>query len=381
MNDIKEVLVDLMKVRQNFNNEILTNFDIHIEDHDEYAKQILSKLDLAVTYISEAADIAEIMKSDIFFEGEIMEKISLSRFKKRYHYDPNKKTIIVDGETYKTDLDNYKSPYIVIRDKNGNPYKKLRTTSTTKIGEEPEIFLDKSFFNIKTKKRQDAVLYHEIGHSKLHNIDPKNPHLDKTLISPSAYMQILNVEYKEICNELKRKYGVDEICAEDKKEIFSSVRKSLPPKDEYVKEMTESQLRSKMRAEMMRVAKRYVNQDKNNHMNIKEIEADRYAANKTSESSLKKGLNDYQKYRSSPKEIKRTIIAKTEEDWKEKSPEKANLLSDKKEKAKIEKMMKSGLKKDAKEMSKEQRKYGKEDIAQRGKALKDKQLRDSKAYK
>lgn len=331
--------------------------------------------------LSQDSSYMESTESDVFVEGEIMEKISLARFKKRYQYDSNKKTIVVNGETYRTDLDNYKSPYIVIRDKNGKERKQLRTTSTTKFGEDPEIFLDKGFFNIKTKKRQDAVLYHEIGHTKLHNIDAGNQHLDQSLISPSAYMQMLNVEYREICSGLKKKYGINDLSAEDKREIFSSVKKSLPPKDEYVQKMSESQLRSKMRAEMMLVAKKYATQDKNKHMNVNEIEADRYAANKTSEASLKKGLKDYQKYTSSPKEIKRNMIAKAEEDWKERNPNKAEILSDKKEKAKIEKMMKSELKNDVRKMSKEQREYNKEDLAQRTKALKDKQLRNSKAYK
>ena len=321
-------------------------------------------------------------ESDVFVEGEIMEKISLARFKKRYHYDSNKKTIVIDGETYKCNLDDYSNPYIAIRDEKGKVVaRESRSMSTTKFGKETEIILDKAFFNIKTKKRQDAVLYHEVGHSKLHNMDVNNAHLDKNLITPEVYMQILNVEYRNFLNQVKKDMGKSNLTPDEKKKIFSEVKKNFPPKDDYVQKMPESQLRAKMRAEMLKAAKKYADQDNNSHMNVKEIEADRFAASKTSEKALKGGLKDYGKYISSKKEVKRENLSKLEEDLKQSNPDKAELLNDKKIKTDVEKKFITDHKKYIDAVSKNRKNNYKSDVKKRSEALKDKDLRKASIYK
>ena len=61
MIELQNTLVDLMRIRQDFNTEMIVNFN---EDCNDQASHILSKLDMAVQCITEAEELMNMMDTD-----------------------------------------------------------------------------------------------------------------------------------------------------------------------------------------------------------------------------------------------------------------------------------------------------------------------------
>lgn len=135
--------------------------------------------------------VDELSNDNLFTEKATTEQYRLSKFKQRYHYDPTAKNIVVNGETYKVDLDNYKSGTMQVKDSKGNQVTTIRQTAADLQNSDPVIHFDENFFKLKNPKRMDAILQHEIGHTKMHSLDTDSPHMDKSMISPTAFNEML----------------------------------------------------------------------------------------------------------------------------------------------------------------------------------------------
>lgn len=301
-------------------------------------------------------DMIETLSNEsVFTEKATTEQYRLSKFKKKYHYDPSKKTIVVNGETYKADLDHYKSGIMYVKDTEGNKVATIRQMSADTRSDDPEIHFDRNFFNLKNSKRADAVLQHEIGHTKLHNSNLDGTHTDKSAISGSAFNEMIKVIYRiaepQYNEYYKSIYGRPMNTAEKKELIRAIKNEIMPRKDEYMR-LSEDRRKGKLRDDMLKIAKKYAKTSKASHTNTQEFEADRYAANRTSEKDIKRGVRETYKHATTDKQIKKQLKV-------------------------------TGASTDKKTVNSQRKAINKEgqvDMNQRSKALKDKKLRSSEVY-
>lgn len=98
---------------------------------------------------------------ELFEEKATRTEYAMRRFKERYKYNPNDKTIVVNGTRYNVDLDIAK-PIIYLPDSAGGHAASPRQTCFAWT-DEGQIILDKKFFQLKDDKRRAAVLQHEVG--------------------------------------------------------------------------------------------------------------------------------------------------------------------------------------------------------------------------
>lgn len=279
----------------------------------------------------------------IFNENYIMEMKSKEEyarrsFKKKYDFKPDKPgsntgTITVDGKKHRVDMEKKSTA-------NVGGEKIQRQTSKVLFGNDRKILLDKNYFKLKgshNNERRDAVLQHEIGHSRLHSIDA-----DKDKRSTKVFKNVITKNTKDATgmdlSKINNYYGIS----------GHNIRKynydATGIKD-YAKDIDRS--KAKAREDAYSKAKKY--EKDNKHANASEFEADRYAANRTSERAIKKGVNNMYRLSKQDKSIKSAIG--------------------------------SGNKDDIKEARKELNKGQAVDTKQRSKALKDKDLRGVKLYK
>ena len=241
-----------------------------------------------------------------FTEMETREEYAKRRFIKKYKYNPNNKTIIVDGKQIKLDMDtNSRIMDVAANPKNDNTTIAERQTAAELLSKVPTIHLDKNFFKLKNDKRRDAILQHEVGHTKLHNL--KSP--DKDLKTNKAVLTYVNQSMNTIKSTLKA-YGYNDSDIKDymngpdikkmKKEIVKSYLKNGMP---------DNKERAKLRESAIEKFKKFDKSKQSEHANTMEFEADRYATNKAGSSSLKKGIRESYKFarkniKNQPKEVK-----------------------------------------------------------------------------
>ena len=174
------------------------------------------------------------------------------------------------------------------------------------------INLGKNFFRLKSPERRDATLMHEIGHLRMHSVvagmDKENPIFDKRFLSlydmgndfiDDLYgCKTVEEAEKRVRKKLENKYINDNLTAEElaktKKMIDVFVKRYNVP--EKFKSLNNPNF-SEARYIAKKVADEYLkNLDKDNeHLDFHEIEADRYAANKTSEGTVRKALRNLHK--------------------------------------------------------------------------------------
>lgn len=221
---------------------------------------------------------------DVVMEKATAEQYAMSAFKKKYKYDPVKKTIVVDGETYKVDLDT-KSKTMQVKDQNGNVETVIRSTAAEAFNSDPTIHIDKTFFKLKGSKqaeRRDALLKHEIGHIKLHD-----PYMKNSTMSPSIIKDLINVQVTAAINQGRIAAETkDTVCRQLAEEMKQSIENA---NKKYNKEMIERDI-------TRLIAKKYSKLNVNSHINAQEFEADRYAANRSSASAVKKGVREAYRY-------------------------------------------------------------------------------------
>ena len=248
-----------------------------------------------------------------YTEMKTREEYAIRKFKKKYDYDPKTKTIKgPDGERIEVDID-IKNPKMKVKNIFGGDTDSDRKTSSDKLSKTPKINLDYRFFKYKNQKRRDAVLQHEIGHTKLHSLNTSKSNLK----TKSAGADIIN----EIIDDMGKNYVRNKAATEDEVKKMKERGSLKIRKDQmtrkYEKDMDENKESSKLRNSAYEKFKkdeedykyfkpRKSNTDEQNkkenrrkpasmtdpHASVKEFEADRYAANKAGSSELKKALRE-----------------------------------------------------------------------------------------
>ena len=304
-----------------------------------------------------------------YIEKETRVEYAKRRFKEKYKYDPKEKTIEVDGKKYKVDANLDKgqkgknknfTAQLYIRKYGRGPFAKkeyvARDKKVDKSDEKREtassiltnrISLDDDFFKLKNDERRDAVLQHEIGHNNLHNMQYSDKDLKSKKILKKMQDEDKRVKKQERKNEKETvQKGIDKIfnqnkdarewsnkhplvksgfkaagnalltannIKEDLKDIKArKLRKSMYM-DSSVKNKEGDPERIKLRESSMDKLKKHEKLDKATHANTSEFEADLYAANKTSEKAMRRGLRDV--YRQTRKQMKKD--AKKNQDAKD----------------------------------------------------------------
>ena len=363
--------------------------------------------------LNESTDEETFIESieELFEEKASQLEYNIRRFKEKYNFNPKDSTIVVDGHKYKVDI-KIKDPIAYVQGDDLNfGYVTQRTdsahTNGTSVDSTP-IVLGKNFFMLKDDKRRAALLQHEIGHQKLHPRSLDNPHLDKRKISSRPV--------RDECRDVLRSYNktLGFMNKDDRREYLKNSdigQRVLYHQKEKLKRSTanpKEQLdRNKARDAANKNVARKNNQNMSDHINAKEIEADRYAANKVGERYVKRGIREsYKQSRkhqnSDPKNlaINKTIkqvnrdksIDKDNEDDVRKavgSTYRDNLKNENLKAIEDRKDIKSDygkgeLKNMDKQRNKELRQSHREDTLDykvRSKALKDKELRNNPSLK
>ena len=269
-----------------------------------------------------------------YTEMETREEYAKRRFIKKYKYNPNNKTIIVDGKQIKLDMDtNSRIMDVAANPKNDDTVTTVRQTSAELLSKVPTIHLDKNFFKLKNDKRRDAILQHEVGHTKLHNV--KSP--DKELKTNKALLSYVNQSMNTLKTTLKA-YGYND---NDIKDYINSSEIKQWKKDvakKYLKNgMPDNKERAKLRESAIEKFKKFDKSKQPDHANTMEFEADRYAANKEGSSALKKGIRELYKFdrrkntKNQPKEVRSTYNKMADVDYNARSKvlKSKDLLTDK----------------------------------------------------
>ena len=102
----------------------------------------------------------------VFEEKASREYYTIERFKKKYNYNPSDKTITVDGDKYRIDININKPLAEYINSKGETDYHARGIWVGGSSNGMPTISVDKDFFALKNDNRRDAILKHEIGHVK-----------------------------------------------------------------------------------------------------------------------------------------------------------------------------------------------------------------------
>ena len=181
--------------------------------------------------------------------------------------------------------------YLDVSDDSGKTQTIARQTSMTVNKNDPTLILDKNYFKLKNQKRRDAVLQHEVAHSKYHQRASNPKYADKDMISEKTVNACMRAILQDAKNNLsKMGYDNDVIkkIMEDNKFYLKDI-KSKMMNGHYGKEPD----KARVRADVMKKLRKHA---KGGHSNVTEFEADRYAANKTSPKDLKKGVNNLCKY-------------------------------------------------------------------------------------
>ena len=232
----------------------------------------------------------EISLDEFITEKATREQYRMKAFKKKYKYNPKDKSIIVDGEKYYVDLD-IKNPLVKIKDSQGKEVTEIRRTFANTTNSEPLIILDNSFFKLKNSGRRDAILKHEAGHTQMHGLNTSKPEFKSIMMDKLVDYLVKHGN----CSEQEAKEGIKQAGFFD----YSSMSEIEKNKKKIIEDARKY------------IDKQYVSKKNKGdaHLNSDEIEADRFAANRSSESNLKKGLREYHKHSLSNKAIKGQINA------------------------------------------------------------------------
>ena len=237
----------------------------------------------------------------LLLEKATREEYRKRSFKKKYNYEPSKEDPDVG----------------TITDKQGKKYRVDMKNKNVKMAaltgkENSDIEIGKSFWKLKgshKNERRDAVFQHEIEHQNLHNLNSDNKTVDKDKRSKYTFRK--NIEHN-----IKNKQGIDINSSDDDAKtaalklyeksndrIRNAIRNGsgssareliykgpIYREDNYLKNTKDSD--QKNRDADYKKAEKYEKKN-NSHTIPEEFEADRYAANRTSEKALKKGLREY----------------------------------------------------------------------------------------
>lgn len=248
-----------------------------MDDENKYNiifEELQNRVDSGELTIEDAEIINDLAYDKYFVEKKTREQYRIDSFKKKYNFKPDKPgaktgTITVNGEDYPVDFN-----------------KDNAHTGAYTLGTNGKIIISDDFFKLKGSKkneRRDAILNHEIGHIKLHSLNPDSTKLDKSKMSSKTYKKIADSFFR------MNGYDPDYLSKKDKKVISGEDYKPLKYN---LKSLSNSKKQRNERDESWKNAEKYGGKKVGSHLNAMEIEADRYSANKTSSSALKKGLRN-----------------------------------------------------------------------------------------
>ena len=255
-------------------------YNLYTSDYDDHIKESAYE-----RYYN-----GEISLDEFITEKATREQYRMKAFKKKYNYNPKDKSIIVDGEKYYVDLD-IKNPLVKIKDSQGKEVTEIRRTLANTTNSEPLIILDNTFFKLKNSGRRDAILKHEAGHTQMHGLNTSKPEFKSIMMDKLVDYLVKHGN----CSEQEAKEGIKQAGFFD----YSSMSEIEKNKKKIIEDARKY------------IDKQYVSKKNKGdaHLNSDEIEADRFAANRSSESNLKKGLREYHKHSLSNKAIKGQINA------------------------------------------------------------------------
>ena len=259
----------------------------------------------------------------ILNEKKTREEYRRRAAEKHFKFEPDKPGskdgTITDkkGKKYRIEHDKY----MEISDKNGKKTKAKKETESYVTDKNSMININSDIYRLKGSNKGErikAAIEHEIGHQNLHNfnpnnktVDPKNRNIETfRRLAVSSGLKPTDPNYHKMLS----KYLGDQSSEKDAKED---------------------------RLKDLKAAKKYED-GRSDHTKAEEFEADRFAANRTSERAVRNMIKNT--YRNQEKDIKNNRVSSSVD--KEKSI-----------------------------------RYGNIDKAQRLKALKDEEIRNGKSYK
>ena len=266
----------------------------------------MDELDDILTESTDEEIFIEFME-ELFEEKATQMEYAMRRFKDKYKFNPKDSTIEVDGKRYKCNLDiNKPIVYIQADPEDPNTHKAAPRTTCFVQTKNGEFILDKNFFRLKNDKRRDAILQHEVGHSKLHNKVPDNTTADRSKISKTMIMNELEKQEDMLFKTYMRSGLMSEKESRGYVKMFHD--NTMRDLNKYINMSTASEMQDKIRAKAREAANKYVPKYRNDgidrsHSNPEEFEADRYSTNRTNERDFKRGLRESMRKASKPKEI------------------------------------------------------------------------------
>ena len=354
--------------------------------------------------LSESDEIEDIIESvdELFEEKATRDEYVMRRFKEKYKYNPSDSTIEVDGKRYKVKFPS-KSGVMTIDNNSGVGPNRVamqnRMSMDTVLNKDGAIMLDETFFALKDDKRRDALLKHEIGHSKLHSTMPGYKHTDTSKISKEMIINEIDTQCKNTEDTIRKAFG-NEYSDELINDYMKSTRQQLLDSVKgYMACSTASEAQSKIRADARKAANKYVPKQRDDgvdrsHASAKEYEADRYAANHSNERSVKRGIREFYKISSKPKNVRKALNSSAKADAINQKAIETNKNADqvKVSKSEVNKSLNDAFNSDptkpkqtraqiVKDQQKQLNKSGSYDYAIRSKALKDKDLRNNPSLK
>lgn len=207
IDEVKKILDSYMNDYDSFRNHVNKMINEELEKLEGYHKDIQAvKWEPMKNTDNKPGE--KLTESSVFADDEVFTEKgriddNVTKFKKRYNYDPSKKTIVVDGKTYKVDLDINKST-VTYPD---GTYARRNTSIIPPSGNEkiPFLVLDKQFFSLKNQERRDAILQHEIGHAMYANNGEK---------SKASYRDAFNNASSKYTSKEHRHLNTDEFEAD-----------------------------------------------------------------------------------------------------------------------------------------------------------------------
>lgn len=319
----------------------------------------------------------------ILNEKKTREEYAKRSIMKKYNFEPDK-----PGSSTGT-----------ITDKQGKKYRVNMNADQTRAHTQrydSHIDIGKDLYKLKGShkgERRDAALQHEIGHQNLHNIDPDNKTTDTKNRSNKFFDTELARIAKNATGENINSNNIDtmrkiahKLTVKSRTDLHDRIDEMDDPDDvrDYIQDLygkwqyfvkTGTDEEQDRRDKDFEKAKKFSKESKSDHATAIEFEADRFAANRTSERAVKKSIG----------EVKKNDRKEASKHFKKRTDAYKGYLSDDVKSGRVSKEdakdFRKAIEQDEKEDLKRNEEERKTDFEQRSKALKDKDLRNAKTYK
>lgn len=240
-------------------------------------------------------------KYGVFMEKKDSIDYKIKSFKKRYNFHKTDKEGLI-GAILINDI-----PVLVDLDINNydNDYERDASTVYLNDIQQNILVLNRSFFELN-KKDQDALIQHEMGHMRLKPGRPTMQMADNRIT-----IKLIDKWIQDFSKSINAKYKLGELNGDKRDAILEDIQNTMKTQIEslYNKKRTNPNMEN-LRDEIYDYAERYAkNLSKkykfsvkglpevfqSTHFDADEMEADRYAANHTSEKQVTRAIINYNK--------------------------------------------------------------------------------------